>query len=100
MVGALAKKRGGQLRDGSTPVAAPKVNADTMREAQPLYIEPEVTDAVTDAAAAISLAATGAVPRLPPPVELPSQSLVERLGLTGAGGPREGDDGQDVGPTR
>ncbi|PDQ35069.1 MAG: cell division ATP-binding protein FtsE [Candidatus Lumbricidophila eiseniae] len=89
-----------QLPDGSTPVAAPKVNADTMREAQPLYIEPEVTDAVTDAAAAISLAATGAVPRLPRPVELPSQSLVERLGLTGAGGPREGDDGQDVGPTR
>ena len=42
--------------------AVPKVTTEDMREAQPLYVEPEERDEVTDAAAEITAAATAAVP--------------------------------------
>ncbi|RXZ69078.1 cell division ATP-binding protein FtsE [Agromyces albus] len=101
--------------------AAPKVPIEVMREAQPLYVEPEVHDDVTDAAAAITAAATASVPITPAadddaapssgkrparPGSKPDATahehltLAERLGLRAPGGPREGDDDQEVGPTK
>ena len=91
--------------------AAPKVNADVMREAPPLYVEPEERDEVTDAAAAITAAATASVPVTPDGVAPGTHgakrtgasehlTLAERLGLRAPGGPREGDDDQEVGPTK
>ncbi|HKH07361.1 MAG TPA: hypothetical protein VKA62_00325, partial [Agromyces sp.] len=94
--------------------AAPKVNAETMREAPPLYVEPEERDEVTDAAAAITAAATASVPITPGGAEAEGKpggakktgggsehlTLAERLGLRAPGGPREGDDDQEVGPTK
>ena len=95
--------------------AAPKVNAETMREAPPLYVEPEERDEVTDAAAAITAAATASVPIAPDGTEVAGEpgakkksgagasehlTLAERLGLRAPGGPREGDDDQEVGPTK
>lgn len=99
--------------------AAPKVGKKVMQEKQPLYVEPEERDEVTDAAAAITAAATGVVTI---PGEAPEHgsdetatpnatdrhgaaasehlTLAERLGLRAPGGPREGDDDQEVGPTR
>jgi len=91
-----------------------------MEEKQPLYVEPEARDAVTDAAAAITAAATAAVPLVPHVDESapaaaangaarPAKpdsgtsehlTLAERLGLRAPGGPREGDDEQEVGPTK
>ena len=91
-----------------------------MDEKQPLYVEPEERDEVTDAAAAITAAATAAVPVAPAggaaessaesadaaPAAKPGAgasehlTLAERLGLRAPGGPREGDDEQEVGPTR
>lgn len=102
----------------SKPVksAAPKVGRKVMKEKQPLYVEPEERDEVTDAAAAITAAATAAVPvtpegdegdatadAAPAPAEGAASehlTLAERLGLRAPGGPREGDDQQEVGPTR
>jgi len=100
--------------------AAPKVGKKVMEQKQPLYVEPEERDEVTDAAAAITAAATASVPiaatgdeaeQAPGPVDgalagkpdaLASEhlTLAERLGLRAPGGPREGDDDQEVGPTK
>lgn len=41
--------------------AAPKVTPQMMRDAPPLYVEPEATDEVTEAAAAITAAATAPI---------------------------------------
>ena len=100
--------------------AAPKVGKKMMDEKQPLYVEPEERDEVTDAAAAITAAATASVPVTPAGDAAESTAetgdaagaakgadgasehltLAERLGLRAPGGPREGDDDQEVGPTR
>ena len=102
--------------------AAPKVTTEDMREARPLYVEPEERDDVTDAAAEITAAATAAVPvaagggapdepvagdakpkaakKAAPAASAPPLTLAERLGLRAPGGPREGDDNQEVGPTK
>jgi len=115
--------------------AAPKVTPEMMQQSQPLYVEPEATDEVTDAAAEITAAATASI-EIPrgskatdaaasedrpdePDGGTPSEAageepaetdaaadakqhltLAERLGLRAPGGPREGDDDQEVGPTR
>ncbi|KRC60397.1 cell division ATP-binding protein FtsE [Agromyces sp. Root81] len=89
--------------------AAPKVTQEVMRDAEPLYVEPEATDAVTDAAAEITAAATGTI-QVDPEKLKPKKTaaaaaaehltLAERLGLRAPGGPREGDDDQEVGPTK
>jgi cell division transport system ATP-binding protein len=97
------------------------VGKKVMDEKQPLYVEPEERDEVTDAAAAITAAATGVIPRLPAEGDAGEAAaeaddgaaapkagagasdqltLAERLGLRAPGGPREGDDEQEVGPTR
>ncbi|MFD6053354.1 cell division ATP-binding protein FtsE [Agromyces sp. NPDC060279] len=100
------------IADTGISPAAPKVTAEIMREAQPLYIEPEETrDAVTEEAAAITAAATGQIDvdperlraQAPPPTddpEGPPLTLAERLGLRAPGGPRADDDQQEVGPTK
>ncbi|MWB98241.1 cell division ATP-binding protein FtsE [Agromyces seonyuensis] len=95
--------------------AAPKVEAIDLREAPPLYVEPEATDDVTEEAARITQAATAAVPIQHPSTgatpaipaaaeavpELPEHlTLAERLGLRAPGGSKPGDDEQEVGPTR
>ncbi|WP_244284135.1 cell division ATP-binding protein FtsE [Agromyces badenianii] len=89
--------------------AAPKVTPEVMRDAEPLYIEPEATDAVTDAAAEITAAATGTIQVEPERLRAHEKggagasehlTLAERLGLRAPGGPREGDDDQEVGPTK
>ncbi|GGI47419.1 cell division transport system ATP-binding protein [Agromyces flavus] len=100
--------------------AAPKVTAEVMRDAPPLYVEPEATDEVTDEAAAITAAATAPVERIPaagrddaepdgppgrpaPPASAKKSAnltLAERLGLRSPAGPRPGDDDQEVGPVK
>ena len=90
-----------------------------MEQKRPLYVEPEERDEVTDAAAAITAAATASVPvAVGDAAEEPAAeaagtvragkrgggaseqlTLAERLGLRTPGGPREGDDQQEVGPT-
>ncbi|MFF2369702.1 cell division ATP-binding protein FtsE [Agromyces sp. NPDC058110] len=110
--------------------AAPKVTPEMMQQSQPLYVEPEATDEVTDAAAEITAAATASIeiPRgsagdgaetsgdggepgegeasgTDSEKDAPTDAkqhltLAERLGLRAPGGPREGDDDQEVGPTR
>ncbi|MGW4930988.1 cell division ATP-binding protein FtsE [Agromyces sp. NPDC004153] len=100
--------------------AAPKVDRKVMEEKQPLYVEPEERDEVTDAAAAITAAATASIPvthagdtaepAAEPGTAVPAAktsgvasehlTLAERLGLRAPGGPREGDDQQEVGPTK
>lgn len=101
--------------------AAPKVTTDDMREAQPLYVEPEERDEVTDAAAEITAAATAAVPvaagggsaeasaeKAEPGATKKAAgaaseqhlTLAERLGLRAPGGPRKSDGDQEVGPTK
>ena len=57
----MAVARGTRAGEPMTS-AAPKVTTEDMREAQPLYVEPEERDEVTDAAAEITAAATAAVP--------------------------------------
>ncbi|WP_350349569.1 cell division ATP-binding protein FtsE [Agromyces sp. G08B096] len=87
---------------------APKVTPEIMRDAAPLYVEPEATDEVTEAAAEITAAATGQIQldrdQLKPgakPGGEPSEhlTLAERLGLRAPGGPRKDDTDQEVGPT-
>lgn len=114
-----AKAKPARTKPAKTPGAAPKVGKKVMDEKQPLYVEPEERDEVTDAAAAITAAATGVIPRLPADGDAPQAeadddaaapkpgaaasdqlTLAERLGLRAPGGPREGDDEQEVGPTR
>ncbi|GAA2027492.1 hypothetical protein GCM10009819_08670 [Agromyces tropicus] len=107
---------------GTVTVAAPKVTRQGMRDAQPLYVEPEERDEVTDEAAEITAAATMPVEPLPaadaegdadetasgppgrPAVPAASKSahltLAERLGLRSPAGPRAGDDDQEVGPVK
>ncbi|MFE5672074.1 cell division ATP-binding protein FtsE [Agromyces sp. NPDC056523] len=100
--------------------AAPKVTAEVMRDAPPLYVEPEATDEVTDEAAAITAAATAPIERVPaqggddaeadappgrpaPPGSAKKSAnltLAERLGLRSPAGPRPGDDDQEVGPVK
>ena len=95
--------------------AAPKVGKKVMEQKQPLYVEPEATDEVTDAAAAITAAATASVPvtsgagaqGAAGTAEGASGTegeqhltLAQRLGLRAPAGPREGDDEQEVGPTK
>ncbi|MFC6355118.1 cell division ATP-binding protein FtsE [Luethyella okanaganae] len=93
--------------------AAPKVPVEVMQHAQPLYIEPEVSDEVTDAAAAVTAAATQATPVEQPPTtmtrpvlpatkhDMPEQlTLAEKLGLRAPGeNPHETGE-QEVGPTK
>lgn len=104
---AAAAATGGTM--SATGHAAPKVTPEIMRDAEPLYVEPEATDEVTEAAAEITKAATGAievdpeklVPKSgPKPAASEHLTLAERLGLRAPGGPREGDDDQEVGPTK
>jgi cell division transport system ATP-binding protein len=118
-----AKAKPARTKPAKTRGAAPKVGKKVMDEKQPLYVEPEERDEVTDAAAAITAAATGAVPRMPVEGDPAAGeadagpgaakagtaagsaasdhlTLAERLGLRAPGGPREGDDEQEVGPTR
>jgi cell division transport system ATP-binding protein len=84
---------------------APKMTPEVMRDAPPLYVEPEATDDVTDAAAQITAAATGQIqldpealkPKEPEPAD--QLTLAERLGLRAPGGPRHDDRDQEVGPT-
>jgi cell division transport system ATP-binding protein len=101
--------------------AAPKVGKKVMDEKRPLYVEPEERDEVTDAAAAITAAATASIPvaasgnggaeaaaghdggtsaTKPGGAASEHLTLAERLGLRAPGGPREGDDEQEVGPTK
>lgn len=100
------------------PSAAPKVGKKVMEEKQPLYVEPEERDEVTDAAAAITAAATASVPVTPDGLSAEQSgggdtaagrhdgaasehlTLAQRLGLRAPSGPREGDDDQEVGPTK
>ncbi|HEX6366204.1 MAG TPA: cell division ATP-binding protein FtsE [Agromyces sp.] len=100
------------------PSAAPKVGKKVMEEKQPLYVEPEERDDVTDAAAAITAAATASVPVTPDGLSAEQSgggdtaagrhdgaasehlTLAQRLGLRAPSGPREGDDDQEVGPTK
>ncbi|MFD4420912.1 cell division ATP-binding protein FtsE [Agromyces sp. NPDC058484] len=107
--------------EAETVTAAPKVGKEVMDAKQPLYVEPEERDEVTDAAAAITAAATASVPVAaltgdgaastaeegggnvavkPTGGASEHLTLAERLGLRAPGGPREGDDQQEVGPTR
>jgi cell division transport system ATP-binding protein len=81
---------------------------EVMRDAPPLYVEPEATDDVTDAAAQITAAATGQIqldPEQLKPKDEPAPgstdhlTLAERLGLRAPGGPRQDDRDQEVGPT-
>ena len=120
---AESKAKPARTKPAKTPGAAPKVGKKVMDEKQPLYVEPEERDEVTDAAAAITAAATGVIPRLPAEGDAGEAgtedeaddgaaapkagagasdqlTLAERLGLRAPGGPREGDDEQEVGPTR
>ena len=97
-----------QQPDGPITAVAPKMTPEIMRDAPPLYVEPEATDDVTDAAAQITAAATGQI-RLDPeqltPKDAPATgasdhlTLAERLGLRAPGGPRHDDRDQEVGPT-
>lgn len=111
-----------ELPTGTIATAAPKVTAEVMRDAPPLYVEPEATDEVTDEAAAITAAATAPIerqpaapssdtetdadapPGRPAPPASPRKSanltLAERLGLRSPAGPRPGDDDQEVGPVK
>ncbi|WP_394552481.1 cell division ATP-binding protein FtsE [Agromyces sp. MMS24-JH15] len=86
---------------GTMTAAAPKVTPEAMRTAEPLYVEPEATDEVTEEAAEITAVATGAIPieeveEMAAPAHL---TLAERLGLRAPGGPRKDDHDQEVGPT-
>lgn len=99
----------------SATVAGPKVPIAVMAAKQPLYVEPEVRDEVTDAAAAVTAAATSAIPvtpvepprpvsqtfpgrtQEPPPDQL---TLAEKLGLRAPASTGHDDDEQEVGPTR
>ncbi|MDQ2660961.1 MAG: cell division ATP-binding protein FtsE [Actinomycetota bacterium] len=107
-------------RSAAPKASAPKVGRKVMDEKRPLYVEPEERDEVTDAAAAITAAATASLPvtpagdgaepaaesnagaaaSKPDPAASEHLTLAERLGLRAPGGPREGDDEQEVGPTR
>jgi cell division transport system ATP-binding protein len=121
--GTAAAKAGATTDGKATPAkprkAAPKVDRKVMEAKQPLYVEPEERDEVTDAAAEITAAATGTLPVTrgsegiaaveedaaaselkPENVATEHLTLAERLGLRAPGGPREGDDQQEVGPTR
>lgn len=101
----------GAVEAAAITAAAPKVTAEIMREAPPLYVEPEETsDAVTEEAAAITAAATGQIDVDPEQLRAageaadeasgPPLTLAERLGLRAPGGPRADDDQQEVGPTK
>ncbi|GAA1765226.1 cell division ATP-binding protein FtsE [Agromyces humatus] len=118
--GAAAAASTAVVKKKRMKAAAPKVTTDDMREAQPLYVEPEERDEVTDEAARITAAATAAVPvtaggaladdavaadanpngAKTGPAASARLTLAERLGLRAPGGPREGDDDQEVGPTK
>lgn len=129
VVAALRSQETATLDDelpGTITTAAPKVTREVMRDAPPLYVEPEATDDVTDEAAAITAAATAPVERVnargaddahaaasadadgppgrPAPPASPKRSanltLAERLGLRSPAGPRPGDDDQEVGPVK
>ncbi|WP_173924372.1 cell division ATP-binding protein FtsE [Agromyces sp. Marseille-P2726] len=121
---AAAAKRGPEsggttpAKPRKKPAAAPKVGKKLMEEKQPLYVEPEERDEVTDAAAAITAAATASVPVMPDGAAAGHSgddataagrhegaasehlTLAQRLGLRAPSGPREGDDDQEVGPTK
>ncbi len=60
-----AKAKAAKAPAKRVKAAAPKVGRKMMDEKQPLYVEPEERDEVTDAAAAITAAATAAVPVAP-----------------------------------
>ncbi|KQP01504.1 cell division ATP-binding protein FtsE [Leifsonia sp. Leaf264] len=115
--GTASVTAGGIAVEQAPAAAAPKVPTSVMENAQPLYIEPEVTDDVTDAAAAITAAATSSIPVVPvepPPTtmsrpvlpvtaenDVPEQlTLAEKLGLRAPGAPSNDTGEQEVGPTR
>ena len=115
--GAASVAAGGIAIEQVPAAAAPKVPTSVMENAQPLYVEPEVTDDVTDAAAAITAAATSSIPVVPvePPTttmsrpvlpvatdnDVPEQlTLAEKLGLRAPGAPSNDTGEQEVGPTR
>jgi cell division transport system ATP-binding protein len=116
---ASAAASGKPAKSRKKAAAAPKVGKKVMEEKQPLYVEPEERDEVTDAAAAITAAATASVPVTPggaaaghvgaddattagghDGVASEHLTLAQRLGLRAPSGPREGDDEQEVGPTK
>ncbi len=74
-----AKARSTKAPAKPVKAAAPKVDKKMMDEKQPLYVEPEERDEVTDAAAAITAAATASVPVLP-------DGAAEEPGTEAAGG--------------
>ena len=99
--------------------ALPVVPVPTATMAQPLYVEPEFSDEVTDAAAAVTAAAQGApiVPPVPDPApktgnmirpllpvtkhDVPEQlGLAEKLGLRAAGDNPNATGEQEVGPSK
>ncbi|PPL18991.1 cell division ATP-binding protein FtsE [Microterricola pindariensis] len=103
----------------SVAAAAPATSAvPTSTMSQPLYVEPEFNDEVTDAAAAVTAAAQAVqpAPAAPPapmtgsmirpllPVarhEVPEQlGLAEKLGLRGPGENNDQSNAQEVGPTK
>ncbi|MDR5699045.1 cell division ATP-binding protein FtsE [Agromyces aerolatus] len=97
-----------QQPDAPITAVAPKMTPEIMRDAPPLYVEPEATDDVTDAAAQITAAATGQIQLDPEQLKPKDESapeasdqltLAERLGLRAPGGPRHDDRDQEVGPT-
>ena len=115
-----AASKSAASKSAAPKASAPKVGRKVMDEKKPLYVEPEERDEVTDAAAAITAAATASVPitatsdgaepaaepndgaatAKPESAASEHLTLAERLGLRAPGGPREGDDEQEVGPTR
>ncbi|GAA1833252.1 cell division ATP-binding protein FtsE [Agromyces salentinus] len=121
-----AKQKARRGEGEAITAAAPKVTPEMMQHSQPLYVEPEASDEVTDAAAEITAAATASIEvqsgtdgddaggdadddATATAAETPKGAaadakahltLAERLGLRAPGGPREGDDDQEVGPTR
>lgn len=58
---ASAEPMAAPAEPATVTAAAPKVTPQMMRDAPPLYVEPEATDEVTDEAAAITAAATAPV---------------------------------------
>ncbi|AMB58050.1 cell division ATP-binding protein FtsE [Microterricola viridarii] len=99
--------------------AVPTNAVPTSTMSQPLYVEPEFSDEVTDAAAAVTAAAlaTPPAPPAPPPApvtgsmirpllpvsrhEAPEQlGLAERLGLRAPGEKTDPSSAQEVGPTK
>ena len=102
---------GGYRVGENDTTSAAKVPESVMESAKPLYVEPVVEDEVTREADKITAAATAQIPIVEPPVTsgpivIPGEgeaaeplTLAERLGLRTPEN-FDGDDEQEVGPTR